>query len=148
MKNRKSDRAKKDDGFTFAETIAVLAIMLILTAGTGFAVSKYVEKSRVVAAQNQIEIFKLALQSYKIDCGRYPTKEQGLEALWQKPLIYPVSPNWNGPYVDREIQKDPWGNDYVYSLTFSDKVPFTVLSYGADGVEGGNDEEADIVSWK
>lgn len=139
---------KRDDGFTFVETIAVLAIMLILAAGVGLAADRYIQKARVVAARSQIEVFRLALQAYYVDCGMYPSGEQGLEALWKKPEFFPVPQNWDGPYVDREIQKDPWGNDYVYTRLLSVGVPYGITSYGSDGCEGGEGDEADIVSWK
>ncbi len=141
-------KTKKDDGFSFAETIAVLAIMLILTAGVGFSAAGYVQKARKLSAENQIEIYRLALQSYYLDCGVYPSDEQGLEALWEKPVLYPVPASWNGPYVDKEIQKDPWGNRFVYSTRKNRKLPFTVVSYGSDGLEGGSGDAEDIVSWK
>ncbi len=139
---------KKDDGFTFAETIAVLAIMLILAAGVGIGADRYIRKARIVAAQSQIEVFKLALQSYYMDCGLYPSQEQGLEALWKKPELFPVPQHWDGPYVDREIPADPWGNAYVYSRLLTNGMPFAISSYGSDGLEGGDGDAADIVSWK
>lgn len=144
----KTKKTKKDDGFSFAETIAVLAIMLILTAGVGFSAAGYVQKARRLSAESQIEVYRLALQSYYLDCGTYPTDEQGLEALWEKPVLYPVPAGWNGPYVDKEIQKDPWGNDFVYSTRRNRKLPFTVVSFGSDGFEGGDGDAEDIVSWK
>ena len=141
-------KTKKDDGFSFAETIAVLAIMLILTAGVGFSAAGYVQKARKLSAENQIEIYRLALQSYYLDCGMYPSDEQGLDALWEKPVMHPVPAGWNGPYVNKEIQKDPWGNRFVYSTRKNRKLPFTVVSYGSDGLEGGSGDAEDIVSWK
>ena len=144
----KTKKTKKDDGFSFAETIAVLAIMLILTAGVGFSAAGDVQKARRLSAESQIEVYRLALQSYYLDCGAYPTDEQGLEALWEKPVLYPVPAGWNGPYVDKEIQKDPWGNDFVYSTRRNRKLPFTVVSFGSDGLEGGDGDAEDIVSWK
>lgn len=139
---------KKDDGFTFAETLAVLAIMLILAAGVGLAADRYIRKARVVAAKNQMEVYRLALQSYYMDCGMYPSQEQGLEALWEKPELFPVPQNWDGPYIDRELQADPWGNAYVYSRLLTVGVPFSIICYGSDGCEGGEDDAADIISWK
>lgn len=141
-------KKKMDDGFSFAETITVLAIMLVLTAGVGFTAAGYIEKARRLSAASQIEVYRLALQSYYLDCGSYPTDSQGLEALWEKPLYHPVPAGWNGPYVDREIQKDPWGNSFVYSTGRNRKLPFTVMSYGKDGVEGGTGDGEDITSWK
>lgn len=141
-------KTRKDEGFSFAETIAVLAIMLILTAGVGFSAAGYVQKARKLSAESQIEIYRLALQSYYLDCGMYPSDEQGLEALWEKPVLYPVPAGWNGPYVDKQIQKDPWGNKFSYSTRKNRNLPFTVVSFGSDGLEGGSGDAEDIVSWK
>ncbi|MCR4940856.1 MAG: type II secretion system major pseudopilin GspG [Treponemataceae bacterium] len=141
-------KTKKDDAFSFAETIAVLAIMLILTAGVGFSAAGYVQKARRLSAESQIEVYRLALQSYYLDCGSYPSDEQGLAALWEKPLLYPVPAGWRGPYVDREIQKDPWGKPFIYSSRKNRNLPFTILSLGSDGLEGGSGDAEDIVSWK
>lgn len=139
---------KKDDGFTFAETIVVLAIILILTAGVAVSVVKYIDKARITTAKSQIEVYKFALQSYYIDCGVYPSSEQGLKALFEKPVLYPVPENWDGPYIDKVVQKDPWGNEYVYTTLTTNGLPFTITSYGADGREGGEGNDADLYSWK
>lgn len=139
---------KKDDGFTFAETLVVLAIMLILAAGVGIAADRYIRKARIVAAKSQIEIYRLALQSYYMDCGMYPSQEQGLLALWKKPDFFPIPQNWDGPYIDRELQLDPWGNAYGYSRILNENVPYSIICYGSDGLEGGEGDAADIVSWK
>ncbi len=138
----------RDDGFTFAETLAVLAIMLVLSAGVGISAMKYVEKARKLEARSQIQIYTLALQSYWMDCGAYPTTSQGLQALWEKPVLHPLPKNWNGPYITREVQADPWGNKYVYRCVKGGKLPFVITSYGADGREGGTGNEEDIVSWQ
>lgn len=138
----------RDDGFSFAETIASIAIMLILSAGVGFVAFKFIDQAKLSAAKTQIDSFKIALHSYYIDCGNYPNEAQGLDALWEKPIISPVSPSWAGPYMDKEIPLDPWGNSYIYK-TLNDKgLAFVIYSYGADGKEGGEGKNADIVSWK
>lgn len=139
---------KKDDGFTFAETLAVLAIMLVLSAGVGLGAMKYIDKARQLQARSQIQLYTLALQSYYLDCGTYPTPEQGLESLWERPRLFPVPKGWNGPYIDRRVQEDPWGNRYQYRRKQDGRIPFVIFSYGADGREGGSGNEADIVSWQ
>lgn len=150
MRMLKKRLYKLDDGFSFAETIAVLAIMLILTATVGISAFKYVDTAKTVAAKNQVLSYKIALNSYYLDCGSYPTTEQGLEALWEKPVLYPVPQKWNGPYLDSEIKKDPWGNDYEYQNQQSKtgKVPYEILCLGSDGLLGGSGNEEDILSWK
>lgn len=142
--------------FTFAETLAVLAITVILTSQAGIAAHHLVQKARVSSAKNQIEQFKVALQSYYVDCGRFPTSEQGLNALFSKPELYPVSESWDGPYLDKKIGKDPWGGEYKYFYSKSagfpsgapEGLPFAIVCYGADGEEGGDGIEKDILSWE
>jgi general secretion pathway protein G len=138
---------KADKGFTFIETIVTITIILILSAAVGFSAIKYVEKARIAACKNQIETFRLALQSYHLDCGQFPTEAQSLQALWEKPVLSPVPASWNGPYVDRRIPKDPWGNDFVYRNPGEKNLPFTVMSYGSGGKTGGGETNAEIHSW-
>lgn len=147
---------KKADGFTFVETLAVLAIGVVLSAGSIVSASRIISMAKKSSAKNQILQFSSALQTYFLDCGRFPTTEQGLEALWEKPVFYPIPENWNGPYLDRQPGKDPWGGDFVYLSSESSSLPsevpqnlpFVLFSYGADGQIGGEGEGADIVSWK
>ena len=137
----------RDEGWTFMETLIVIAIVLILTSIVGFTAIQYLDRARTAAARSQIDSFTLALEAYYIDCGRYPSSEQGLQALWQKPSIEPVSPNWTGPYIYRKTPKDPWGRDYEYLIPGAEGLPFSIRSLGADGREGGEGKDADIVSW-
>ena len=138
---------KADKGFTFIETIVTISIILVLSAAVGFSAVKYIERAQIAACRNQIEILRLALQSYFLDCGQYPTEIQGLQSLWEKPVHPPVPSRWDGPYLDRQIPKDPWGNDYVYKNPGEKKMPFSIMSYGADGKTGGEGPNADIYSW-
>lgn len=150
-KNKKGKLfSKVDDGFSFAETVAVLAIMLILTATVGISAFRYVDKAKTVSAKNQILTYKIALNAYYLDCGTYPSSEQGLEALLEKPILYPVPNNWNGPYLDSQIKTDPWGNPYQYKINLNSEetFPFEITSYGADGILGGSGNGADIISWQ
>jgi general secretion pathway protein G len=139
---------KADKGFTFIETIVTISIILILSAAVGFSAMRYVDHARLAACRNQIETFRLALQGYFLDCGLYPTEAQGLEALWERPSIPPVPARWDGPYVDRQIPQDPWGNGYVYRNPGERNLPFSIMSYGADGRPGGEGKNADIYSWQ
>lgn len=138
----------KDDGFTFIETIAVVAIMLILSASIGVSTGKYINQARRVSVINQIEQIRHALHSYNSDCGIYPTEEQGLDALFFKPTIYPIPKNWSGPYLEKQISVDAWGNKYIYKIKNNFGLPFVIYSLGADGLEGGEKENEDILSWK
>ena len=135
---------KTDEGFTFIETIITITIILILSAAVGFSAIKYVERARIASCRNQIETFRLALQSYFLDCGQYPTESQSLEALWEKPILSPVPAGWNGPYGDRLIPKDPWGNGYIYKNPGEKNLPFSIMSHGTGkGGEAGDE----IHSW-
>jgi general secretion pathway protein G len=136
-----------NEGWTFMETLIVIAIVLILTSIVGFTGIQYLDRARTATTRSQIDAFSLALQSYYIDCGHYPTEEQGLQALWQKPVIEPVSPNWSGPYINRRTPNDSWGNPYEYRVPGPDGLPFGIRSFGADGREGGEGKDADITSW-
>ena len=146
-------KRKEAEGFTYVETVAVIAIGAVLTAGSVFSASKIISTARKTAARTQIEQYSSALQTYFLDCGRFPTTEQGLKALWQKPVLYPVPENWDGPYLDREPGNDPWGTNYKYLSSESSpmpsevpaNLPFLLISSGPDKKEGGSD---DICSWK
>lgn len=138
----------RDEGFTFIETIIVIGIILILSAGVGFSAVRYLERAKLASCKNQIEVFRISLQSYYLDCGMYPTQNQSLGALWEKPIMAPVPVQWSGPYLDRQVPKDPWGNDYIYKSPGDKGLPFTIISYGADGKEGGADAGTDIYSWE
>ena len=148
--------SKKCEGFTYIETVAVIAIGAVLTAGSVFSATKLIAAAKKTAARTQLEQFSCALQTYFLDCGRFPTTEQGLAALWEKPVLYPVPENWNGPYLEREPGNDPWGTDFKYLSAESsplpaevpEKLPFVLLSYGADGKEGGKGDADDICSWR
>ena len=140
-------KLKADRGFTFIETIVSISIILILSAAVGFSAIRYVERARIASCRNQIETLRLALQSYMLDCGRYPTELQGLNALWEKPAISPVPARWDGPYTDRRVPRDPWGNDFVYKNPGENNLPFSIASFGADGIRGGDGVNADIHSW-
>ena len=133
-------------GWTFMETLIVMAIVLLLTVSVGFSASKQLDKAKVVSAQSQISTFCLALDSYYLDNGFYPSESQGLEALWQKPSGEPYPLHWNGPYVSKKIPKDPWGNDYVYVSPGISGLPYCVKSFGKDGFEGGSGYECDVCS--
>lgn len=149
-------KKNSSEGYTFVETLAVLAIGTILTAGTAISAAKLIGMARQTAARNQIEQYYAALQSYFLDCGTFPTTEQGLQALWEKPVLYPVPEKWNGPYVERKPSADPWGTDFEYLSAESsimpaevpENLPFVLISYGADKKRGGQGDGTDILSWE
>lgn len=134
-------------GFTLIELFAVIIILSLIIALVGPRVFKRIAKSKVVSAQAQIEMLGVALDNYRLDNGCYPTTDQGLEALWEKPTIPPIPKNWDGPYTKKEIPLDPWGNPYIY-YSPGKYGDYDLISYGKDGKEGGEGEAKDIVSWK
>ncbi|HAH60848.1 MAG TPA: type II secretion system protein GspG [Treponema sp.] len=138
---------KNEDGWSFMETLIVIAVVLVLTAAVGFMAIGSLQKARRASAQSQIDSFCVALEAYFIDCGQYPTVEQGLSALRKKPSVEPVSDNWGGPYLYKEPPKDPWGSEYEYTVPGPDGNSYGIRSFGADGKEGGTDENTDITSW-
>jgi general secretion pathway protein G len=145
MKKKKPSRCQA--GFTFIEIMVAMIILLILIGAAGFGYIRYVARARVVAAKNQIEIFSLALNSYLLDCDRYPSSDQGLEALWEKPILEPVPDGWQGPYLTKILPKDPWGRKYEYTTPGPHGLPFGIRSLGADGLQGGEGNDRDLESW-
>ncbi|QEN06354.1 type II secretion system protein GspG [Thiospirochaeta perfilievii] len=139
---------KEDDGWTFIETIIGIAIVLLLSTGVGVVATKQLSKANVTAAKSQIGNFKLALEIYKQDCKIYPTQEQGLEALYEKPQLSPAPLNWDGPYIDKKVPLDPWDNEYKYNNPGVNGLPFTITSLGADALPGGEGINSDIHSYE
>ncbi|MBL8966372.1 MAG: type II secretion system major pseudopilin GspG [Spirochaetaceae bacterium] len=140
--------ARTDEGWTFVETVIVVAIIAVLTGTVGFAGSKYVDLARRVSAATQIETLRLSLEAYYLDAGAYPTAGQGLEALWEKPSLAPVPAKWNGPYLDRRPAGDPWGNPFLFRRPGPEGLAYGISSLGADAREGGVGAAADINSWE
>jgi general secretion pathway protein G len=120
-----------------------LAVVAIFASFAGCVRAEYGTKR--TAAHTQIITFMTALAAYKLDTGAFPTTEQGLEALREKPESVK---GWQGPYVLKDIPKDPWKNDYVYKFPGDHGDQPDIISYGRDGKPGGEGDDADIVSWK
>lgn len=135
-----------DPGYSFLETLIVLAITIIMSAGVGIPALRYIERAKRTAAQTRIEIFRLALDSYYIDCNAYPQTMQGLAALIEKPTMHPVPEHWNGPYLTRAPGTDPWGYEWDYACPGPNGFPFEIRSFGKNGIEGGDGDDADIES--
>ncbi len=133
-------------GFTLIEIMVVVVILGVLAALVVPKVMGRPDEARLVAAKQDIQALMQALKLYRLDNQRYPSTEQGLQALVQKPTTAPVPPNWkNGGYLER-LPKDPWGHPYLL-LSPGLKGEIDVFSYGADGVAGGEGNDADIGSW-
>ena len=131
-------------GITLIELLVVMVIISLFATVVGTRVIGRVDQARQTAARTQIAEFSTAFDLFRLDVGRYPTMEQGLGAL----RIAPAGVNnWDGPYLQRDIIADPWGTAYVYRIP-GEHGDFDLISYGADGVEGGEDDNRDIVSWE
>jgi general secretion pathway protein G len=135
-------------GFTLIELLVVVAIIATLAAVVAPSIFRNVGDAKTSAAKSQIEIFALALNSYRLDNDQYPTSEQGLAALRALPALGDAPTNWKGPYLSREIPLDPWGRPYFYVAPgHANPTSFDVYSLGRDGKFGGAAEDADITSW-
>ena len=133
-------------GFTLIEILVVVSILAILGALIVPKIMDRPNEARIVAAKHDIGTVVAALKLYKLDNGRYPTTDQGLQALVEKPTSEPVPGNWkSGGYLEK-MPKDPWGRDYLY-LNPGIKREIDVMSYGADGQQGGESFDADLGSW-
>ena len=135
---------EKQRGFTLVEILVVIIIIGMLAALVGPKLFGKVGMAKSKAAKAQIELFGTALDAFRLDAGRYPTTDEGLKALREKPAGVD---NWQGPYLPKEIPVDPWGRPYVYKSP-GDHGEYDLLSYGLDGVEGGDGENQDVTSWK
>jgi general secretion pathway protein G len=130
-------------GFTLLELLVVMVIIGLLA---GYVAPRYfsqVGKSEIKATQAQIVAFEKALDTYRLDIGRYPSTEQGLNALMQRPQN---EPKWSGPYLQKAIPLDPWGKAYQYKSP-GERGEFDLWSFGKDGQPGGTGENADVTSW-
>lgn len=134
-------------GFTLIEIMVVVVIMGILAALVVPKLMGRTDDARITAAKQDIATLMQALKLYKLDNQRYPTTEQGLQALIVKPTSGPAANGWkSGGYIDK-LPKDPWGSSYQY-LSPGVKGEVDVFSYGADGQPGGTGVDADIGSWE
>jgi general secretion pathway protein G len=135
-------------GFTLIEIMVVVTILGILAALIVPRVIGRTDDARVAAARHDVAQLMSALKLYRLDNGRYPSSEQGLQALVEKPTVDPLPANWKpGGYLDApRVPKDPWGNDYQY-LNPGLHGEVDILSFGRDGQPGGEGPDADIGSW-
>src|SRR3954454_2823287 len=141
-RNRRSSRA----GVTLIEMLVVVTIIGLFVALVGPGLFKQADKAKITATRSQIDSFMTALGTYKLDTGTFPTTEQGLAALRIKPADVI---QWNGPYMPKDIPKDPWGRDYIYRFPGEHQADEPELtSLAADGQPGGEGINADIFSWK
>ena len=135
-------------GFTLIEILVVITVIAILASLVTPMVFRNVGDARIAAARSQIEIFGLALETYRLDNDYYPSTAQGLDALRQAPAGEPAPRNWRGPYLKKSVPLDPYGRPYQYrSPGTVNPDSYDLSSLGRDGVSGGTGEDADITSW-
>ena len=149
MHNMTKHPFKSNRGFTLIELLVVILILGLLAGIVGPRLFGHTDEAKQTKARVQIENLSSALKMYKIDNGRYPTTEQGLEALVTEPQSGNIPKKWKkgGYLAKKQVPKDPWGNDYVY-LSPGVHDDFDITSYGDDGTAGGEDKDRDINSWE
>ncbi len=137
------EKRNRAAGFTLIELMIVLFILGLLAALVAPRLMGRVGKAKIKSAQAQIQMMSTALDLFHLDVGRYPNEDEGLKVLYQNPdnLL-----SWSGPYLDKQVPKDPWGRDYVYKCP-GEHGPYDLYSLGASGQLGGEGENAPITNW-
>ena len=132
-------RSIGDRGFTLIELLIVMIILGLLASLVAPKMFGKVDKAKIKTAKVQIELFSAAIDSFRLDMGRFPS------ALGE--LRHCEDTKWNGPYLPKDIPLDPWNHSYIYKYP-GEHGPYDIICYGADGKPGGKDNDQDIVSWK
>ena len=122
----------------------VLVIIGLIMGLVGPRLFSQADRAKVQTAETQIKMLKGALETMRLDIGRFPSEQEGLRLLNDRPSDERLSARWSGPYLDEAVPGDPWGNPYQYSPTASANQGFTLYSLGADGAPGGTEYDADI----
>lgn len=133
-------------GFTLLELLVVIIVLGLLAGLVAPQIFGRVGEAKITTARTQMSLVGTALDSYRLDNGAYPTTEQGLQALRDKPTREPIATNWRGPYLRKEVPLDPWGRAYVYRAPGSrNPNGYDLSTLGRDGTEGGTGEDADQI---
>ena len=142
--NESGARARfNQSGFTLIELLVVIIVLGLLVGLVGPRLFGRVGQSKQAAARAQIELLGAGLDQYRLDVGKYPDSAQGLDSLQRNSNVA----NWNGPYLKKDVPKDPWGNVYKYRCCPGQFGEYDLWSEGGDGAPGGEGENADVTSW-
>ncbi|WP_411359078.1 type II secretion system major pseudopilin GspG [Pseudidiomarina salilacus] len=133
----KRAQTRETRGFTLIELLIVIVILGLLASLVAPQMMGKVDDSRIKTAQTQMRMLETSINTYRLDLGTYP---ENLDELLASDKV-----NWAGPYLPKDVPLDPWGNPYEYRMPGDEGKPFTLMSYGADGREGGEENNADIV---
>lgn len=136
--------SRRSAGFSLLEMLVVLVIIGLVASLVGPRLFSRVDSSKVQVAETQVRMLRSAVETYRLEVGQLPPMEQGLDVLYTRPNDERAAARWRGPYLDEPVPLDPWNNPYQYSVPGADGRPFALYSYGADGVRGGEGNNADI----
>jgi general secretion pathway protein G len=143
---RPSPARSRSRGFTLIELVVVIIVLGLLAGLVAPQIFGRVSEAKGVAAKTQLELLGAALDGYRLDNGAYPTTEQGLAALRERPVREPAPANWRGPYLRKEVPLDPWQRPWVYrSPGERNKSGYDLMTFGRDGKPGGEGEDADVI---
>lgn len=135
---------RKSAGFSLLEMLVVLVIIGLIASLVGPRLFSRVDTSKVQVADTQVRMLRGAIETYRLEVGRLPAADEGLGVLYTPPADERLKARWRGPYLDEQVPLDPWDNPYVYSIPGANGMPFALYSLGADGVRGGEGNDADI----
>ena len=138
------NRQRRDRGITLIELLVAMVIIAMFATLVGQNLFKRVERARQTTTKTQISELEGSLDLFRLDVGRYPTAEEGLQALRIRP---PNLTTWDGPYLRKDVPLDPWGRPYVYRIP-GQHGDFDLFSLGADGQEGGEGDSMDVTNWQ
>lgn len=139
-------RRRCENGFTLLEMLIVVAIIAVLATLIGPRLFGQLESSKATTAKAQVRLLRTSLDTLRLDLGRYPTEQEGLDLLVTPPGDSTLAGSWFGPYLDGSVPNDPWGNRYHYRPPETSRGVAVVYSLGADNAEGGDGPDADIYS--
>lgn len=131
-------------GFTLLEMLVVLVIIGLIAGLVGPRLFNKVDQGKVMTATTQVKMLRSAVETLRLDIGRYPSTEEGLSLLAKAPADAALATRWRGPYLDSDVPLDPWNQPYQYAVPGANGQPFALFSFGSDGKAGGEGDAADI----